>query len=83
MYHKTRHQEKKGHIRIYEILISMCTMLLENKKKRKSENQDLGGRVEEKSVAEVNKMEVDKSIELLQQAVLDLSLDVEYLMTQI
>ena len=61
----------------------MCTMLLENKKKRKSENQDLGGRVEEKSVAKVNKMEVDKSIELLQQAVLDLSLDVEYLMTQI
>ena len=57
--------------------------ILREAKKRKSENQDLGGRVEEKSVAKVNKMEVDKLIELMQQAVLDLSLDVEYLMTQI
>ena len=57
--------------------------ILREAKKRKSENQDLGGRVEEKSVAKVNKIGVDKSIELMQQAVLDLSLDVEYLMTQI
>ena len=57
--------------------------ILREAKKRKSENQDLGGKVEENSVGIVNKMEVNKSIELLQQAVLDLSLDVEYLMTQI